>query len=116
MLNDFIMYNNIWLSGYDFIMNVGQNNRGTDITFKVGIQLNNLVCNDDGSVISATLNAINYINIYALSGSQNNRDRNFFFQEQIKIHLDLFYSLTSIIICDFNWVFLFYTRFPYIFK
>lgn len=86
--------------GYDFISNVGPNERGTAIIFRIGYEIKNIMCEADGKILSATINNINFVNIYAPSGSQSYHERNNFYQNQITKHLN--FDSPIIWIGDFN--------------
>src|ERR1700712_488239 len=49
-------------AGYDYVMNPGQNERGTGIIYRVGTQISNVLCSNDGRIISATINKIHFLN------------------------------------------------------
>lgn len=86
--------------GYDFLANVGNDNRGTAIVYRLGYNVKNILCESDGRIISAVINNIKCINIYAPSGSQNVKERNEFFSSRITKHLD--FHLPVVLIGDFN--------------
>jgi Reverse transcriptase (RNA-dependent DNA polymerase) len=55
-----------------------------------------------GRITSIIINRVNYINIYAKSGSQYKRERDFFFLDEISIHLNKEGVVSHVICGDFN--------------
>ena len=56
--------------------------------------------NPNGRIISAVINGLNNVNVYAHSGSKFKRERDLFFTDKILVHLAEFRE--NIILGDFN--------------
>lgn len=116
LLNDFIKQNDIdicflqevnvnlfkCLKGYDFVGNIGKSERGTGIIFRMGQKIQDIICSIDGRIISITVDNIRFVNLYAPSGSQKQKERDEFFKNEITVHLK--FNLPLAILGDFNCV------------
>jgi exonuclease III len=116
LLKDFISLNDLdviflqevsfqnfnFLKSHTVFANNGPNNRGTAILLRRSMPFSELLMSECGRITSIIINQINYVNIYAKSGSQFKRERDAFFLDEISIHLNKD-GVNSHIICgDFN--------------
>lgn len=85
---------------YNFMTNVGPSERGTGIIYRNTLNISDVLCSQDGRVISATINKYRFINVYAPSGAQNYKERNIFFQDHLVNHFN--FKLPVVLLGDFN--------------
>ena len=97
MLKDFAKFNEIdilllqevvftdfsFMFGYQSIVNLDENNRGTAILLKEGFEIQNVIKLCSGRGIACDVNGITLINVYAPSGNSNRQARNNFFTEEL---------------------------------
>jgi exonuclease III len=105
---DVIFLQEVCFQNFNFIkshmvfVNNGPNNRGTAILLRRSMPFSSLLMSECGRITSIVINQINYVNIYAKSGSQYKRERDAFFLDEISIHLNK-NDVNSHVICgDFN--------------
>lgn len=115
LLRDFIKINDIdiiflqevnlksfpLLVDHDVILNFSDLSRTTAVAIRKGLDYKDVIVDPNGRIISFLLNGINYVNIYAQSGSQFKKERNDFFTEEISIHINRHFE-GVIIGGDFN--------------
>lgn len=101
-LQEVCFQNFTFIKSHLVFVNVGFNNRGTAILLRRGIPFSDLLMSECGRITSIIINQINYINIYAKSGSQFKRERNIFFLDEISVHLNKDSASSNVICGDFN--------------
>lgn len=89
--------------GYQEIVNMGPDRRGTAILYKDNLPISNVVILPCGRGISAKFGHVNLVNVYAPSGSQKRQERAMFFGAEV---LPLFcHAVDDVILAgDFNCV------------
>lgn len=77
-----------FISGYDAIVNVGQNLRGTAVLIRNHIKYSNAKLLESSRGVSLDVENFKIVNIYAPSGGQAYRERNDFFAHEFPLLLD----------------------------
>lgn len=101
LLNDFLWQNDIdivmlqevsvdfitGVRGYYELCNKGYNDRGTGFLIRKGINFSHPCLSESGRLTSLAIDQINFINVYAPSGSNKRAERSEFFTNDISLHL-----------------------------
>lgn len=77
-----------FLPNHEVILNYNNVSRSTAVAIRRNFVYSDLLVDPSGRIISFVVNGINFINIYAQSGSQYKKERNEFFTEQVALHLN----------------------------
>lgn len=115
LVKDFVNFNDIdivffqemnitsssFLPNHEIILSYSSLSRSTAVAIRRNFSFTDLIVDPSGRIISLIINGINFINIYAQSGSQYKKERNDFFTESIAIHLNKKYE-GLVIGGDFN--------------
>ena len=72
------------------VINISEDGKGTGILIRSNIEYSNLVMNTNGRITSLVIDGVNFINIYAHSGSHYKKERELLFTDEILIHLGEF--------------------------
>lgn len=91
-----------FLSTHVAISNISEDGKGTGILLRNSLVFSNVILNVNGRISSVTVDSINYINIYAHSGSAFKKERDALFNEDVLIHLA--HGSENVIVGDFNCV------------
>lgn len=91
-----------FLSTHTAITNISDDGKGTGILLRNNLVFSNVILNVNGRLSSVTVDSINYINVYAHSGSGFKKERNILFNEDILVHLA--HGKENVIVGDFNCV------------
>lgn len=84
------------------IINLNQNGMGTGILLRKSFEFNNVVLDPNGRISSLVINGINYINIYAFSGTNKKKERDELFLNNLTVHLSKSGIEYSVLAGDFN--------------
>lgn len=87
---------------YDYISNVGDNNRGTAVIYRKGMKITDVTGEANGRITSTTIGKYRYVNIYAPSEQQNYSETKQFFINNLTKHLNI--KKTMVPVADFNYV------------
>lgn len=82
------------------LINISTDGKGTGILVRSNIEFSNVVMHTNGRMISCVIDGVNFINVYAHSGSKFKKERETLFTHEILIHLGEFKE--NIILGDFN--------------
>lgn len=85
-------------------VNISSDNKGTAILVRKNIDFFDVLMNPNGRITSIRIGGINFINIYAHSGSAFRKERDTLFTQDILAHLSQTYS--NVILGDFNCILL----------
>lgn len=77
-----------FLPSHEVILNYANMSRSTAVAIRKNFVYSDVVVDPTGRIISFIVNGINFVNIYAQSGSQYKKERNEFFTENIALHLN----------------------------
>lgn len=91
-----------FLSTHRAISNISEDGKGTGILLRNNLAFSNVILNVNGRISSVTVDSVNYINVYAHSGSGFKKERDVLFNEDILIHLA--HDKENVIVGDFNCV------------
>lgn len=89
-----------FLSSHTALVNISVDGKGTGILVRKNIDYSNVIMNSNGRITSAEIDGINFINIYAHSGSKFKKERDKLFTEDILIHLSE--TKENVLLGDFN--------------
>lgn len=92
-----------FLSGHDVILSYTNSCRSTAVAIRKNFVYSDMLVDPSGRIISFIVNGVNFVNVYAQSGSQYKKERNDFFTESIAIHLNKHFD-SLVIGGDFNCV------------
>lgn len=115
LVRDFVNFNDIdivffqemnilsssFLPNHEIILSYSNLSRSTAVAVRKSFNFSDLIVDPSGRIISLIINGINFINVYAQSGSQFKKERNDFFTETIALHLNKNYQ-DLVIGGDFN--------------
>lgn len=93
-----------FLPSHTAIVNISTDNKSTAILVRKNINFDNVLINPNGRLSSILIDDINFINVYAPSGSNYRNERNSFFTFDIIPHLS--FTKKNIIVGDFNCILL----------
>lgn len=82
------------------VVNISEDGKGTGILLRNNISYTNLVMNTNGRITSLVIDGVNFINVYAHSGSKYKRERDNLFTDEILVHLGEFKE--NVVLGDFN--------------
>uniref|UniRef100_A0A1W7R675 Putative tx1-3 aae n=1 Tax=Aedes albopictus TaxID=7160 RepID=A0A1W7R675_AEDAL len=89
-----------FLPTHTAVVNISEDGKGTGILIRTNIQFTNLVMNTNGRITSLVIDGINYIDVYAHSGSKYKKERDLLFTDEMMIHLGEFKE--NVVLGDFN--------------
>ena len=92
-----------FLPGHDVILSYTNSCRSTAVAIRKNFVYSDMLVDPSGRIISFIVNGVNFVNVYAQSGSQYKKERNDFFTESIAIHLNKHFD-SLVIGGDFNCV------------
>jgi exonuclease III len=91
-----------FIYGFQSYVNLDENKRGTAVLYRNGLNVRDVLLSECGRIISVVIQNINFINIYAKSGSQYKRTRDDFFQNKLAVHLNKNRVTENVLAGDFN--------------
>lgn len=98
-----VAYENFtFVPSYTAIVNISQEKVGTAILLRKNLQFDHPIIDPSGRIISVIVHGINFVNIYAHSGTNKKKLRDDFFRSQIVVHLTKAKCDFSVIGGDFN--------------
>lgn len=103
-LQELAFENFSFLSTHTAIVNISIDGKGTGILLRNNLLFTDIVLNCNGRISSVCVDSINYINIYAHSGSNQKKERDILFNDEILIHLA--HGKENVIVGDFNCILL----------
>lgn len=89
-----------FLPSHTAIVNISSDGKGTGILVRNNISFSNVIMNTSGRITSLVIDQVNFINVYAHSGSMYKKERDRLFTDEILIHLGEFRE--NVILGDFN--------------
>lgn len=89
-----------FLPSHNALINISSDGKGTGVLIRNSIEFSNVCMNPNGRIISVVIDDINFINIYAHSGSKYKKERDLLFSEDLLIHLSE--HKENVILGDFN--------------
>lgn len=118
LLRDFVWSNDIdivflqevafenfsFLSTHTAFVNISDDNKGTAILVRRNIDFSDVLLNPNGRISSIRIGEINFINIYAQSGSGFRKQRDMLFTQDVLVHLSQ--DGPNVILGDFNCILL----------
>ncbi|KAJ4429252.1 hypothetical protein ANN_26255 [Periplaneta americana] len=72
---------------YEYVVNTGENNRGTAIIYLAGMDIEQVETHPSGRVISMNINNTQFINVYLPSGTNYRQERENFISKEIPFYL-----------------------------
>lgn len=84
------------------IVNLSQRGMGTGILLRKSFEFNNVILDPNGRISSIVINNINFINIYAHSGTNKKKERDELFLNNLTVHLSKSGVEYSVLGGDFN--------------
>jgi exonuclease III len=91
-----------FLYGFQSYVNLDEKKRGTAVLIRNGLKVRDVLLSECGRIISLVINEINFVNIYAKSGSQYKRTRDDFFLNKLTVHLNKNRIIDTVLAGDFN--------------
>lgn len=118
LLRDFVFNNDIdvlflqevafenfcFISSHVAFVNISEDNKGTAILLRKNIEFSNVLMNPNGRITSIHIGKLNFINVYAHSGSKYRKERDLLFSQDIVSHISC--EQSNIILGDFNCILL----------
>lgn len=102
LLQEVAYENFLFLPTHYAFVNISADNKGTAILARKSMEISNVLLESNGRIVSLIVNGINFINVYAHSGSNYRRERNDLFTNLMSVHLGKPDALCSVIGGDFN--------------
>lgn len=100
-----VTYDNfLFLPTHYSLVNISQDNKGTAVLVRKTFGFSNPLLDPNGRIISVVVNSINFVNIYAHSGTSYRRERNDLFTNHLAVHLNKPGIRCSVVGGDFNCV------------
>lgn len=98
-----VAYENFtFVPSYTAIVNISPEKVGTAILLRKNLQFDHPILDPSGRIISVIVHGINFVNIYAYSGTNKKKLRDEFFRSDIVVHLAKSKCELSVIGGDFN--------------
>lgn len=91
-----------FLPSYTSLINISIDRKGTGVLIKDNIDFHSFVLDPSGRIISVVINDINFVNVYAHSGTNKKREREDLFLNQMTVHLSKTNCMYSVMLGDFN--------------
>lgn len=85
-------------------VNISEDNKGTAVLIRKNIDFSDVLLNPIGRITSIRVGEINFINIYAHSGSAFRKERDILFTQDVLTHLSQ--NCSNVILGDFNCILL----------
>lgn len=89
-----------FLPSHTALVNISSDGKGTGILIRNSIEFSKVCMNPNGRIISVVIDNINFINVYAHSGSKYKKERDLLFSEDLLVHLSE--TQENVILGDFN--------------
>lgn len=87
---------------HNALVNISLDRKGTAILIRKTFDYSDCIYDPSGRVISVIVNNVNFVNIYAHSGSNLKKERDNLFTEALTVHLNKPNSVSTLIGGDFN--------------
>lgn len=98
-----VMFENFnFLSSHNALINISADKKGTGVLIRKKFSYSSPIFDPSGRILSLVVNGINFINVYAHSGSNKKRQRDDLFANQMAVHLSRSDCKFSVLIGDFN--------------
>lgn len=118
LLRDFIKNNDVdviflqevafenfnFISSHVAFVNISDDNKGTAVLVRKNVDFSNILLNPNGRITSISVGGINFVNIYAHSGSGYRKERDVLFTQDIIPHLSS--NESNVVLGDFNCILL----------
>lgn len=101
-LQEVIFENFGFLSTHTALINLSSDKNGTGVLVRKGIDFHSQIFDPSGRVLSIIINGINFINVYAHSGTSKKKMRDELFENQLTVHLSKSNCKHSVLLGDFN--------------
>lgn len=102
MLQEVAYDNFLFIPTHFPLVNISEDNKGTAVLIRKSFNFKDVLLDPNGRIVSFVLNNINYVNIYAHSGSDKRRERNDLFTNRLAVHLNKPGTRFSVLCGDFN--------------
>lgn len=102
LLQEVVYENFLFLPSHYAFVNISSDNKGTAILVRKSMNISNVLLESNGRIVSLVVNGVNFVNVYAHSGSNYRRERNDLFTNLISVHLSKQEASYSVIGGDFN--------------
>ena len=105
---DIIFLQEVCYANFSFIrshsplINIGENGSGTAILIRNSFEFSQPLLDPNGRISSVVVNGVNYVNIYAFSGSNRKKERDQLFINDLAVHLGKGGKKIDVIGGDFN--------------
>lgn len=93
-----------FLPSHFAVVNINEHGMGTGILLRKLFEFDNIILDPNGRISSIVINRINYINIYAYSGTNRKKERDELFINNLAVHLSKSGVSYSVLGGDFNCV------------
>lgn len=98
-----VSYNDFaFVSSHSALVNISVDRKGTAILIRKTFSYSDFLFDPSGRILSVVVNGVNYINIYAHSGSDKKKERDELFTEGLSVHLNKPGSIFTMLGGDFN--------------
>lgn len=91
-----------FIPSHHAIVNMDDKGMGTGILLRKSFDYRDVILDPNGRIISIIVNDINYINIYAFSGTNRKKDRDHLFLNNLSVHISKPRNKYSVLGGDFN--------------
>lgn len=116
LLRDFVVNNDVdilflqevcyanfsFILSHSALVNLGENGSGTAILIRNSFEFSQPLLDPNGRISSVVVNGVNYINIYAFSGSNRKKERDNMFVNDLSVHFGKGGKKIDVIGGDFN--------------
>lgn len=93
-----------FISSHVAFVNISEDNKGTAVLVRKNIDFSDILLNPNGRISSIRIGGINFVNIYAHSGSGYRKERDYLLSQEIIPHLSS--NDPNVILGDFNCILL----------
>lgn len=101
-LQEVIFDNFQFIHTHTAIVNRNPNDLGTAMLVRKGLEVNDVLSQPNGRILSATIANINFVNVYAFSGTNKRKERDEMFKTDLAVHLNKGTNRSTVLGGDFN--------------
>lgn len=101
-LQEVVFENFRFINSHKAIVNRQPRSLGTAMLIRNGLDYKDVLYHPNGRILSATVADINFVNVYAFSGTNRKKERDEMFQTDLAVHLSKYPSTSMILGGDFN--------------
>lgn len=101
-LQEVVYENFTFLSSHNALLNISSDRKGTGVLIRKNFNYSSPILDPSGRILSLVVRGVNFVNVYAHSGSNKKKQRDELFRNQMAVHLSKTNIRFSVIIGDFN--------------